>query len=297
MARCRAEIYGPDPEHAGHRGWHPCGNAVPGTRSDGYCHLADSVPAHRSRAELAAPGALKPAASAPAPAVAGVAELEELLAGPVGGLELEIIPGVELLPYDSFMHVGSMNPADKWCHGASLEGNGLSVSFHPEAWREIARLGEEPTWRLERAGARFLDVLASEKAKDRLFAWALEHELVEECTVWLVRYFDEELEQMRTLWCTTEEEALDEIEMNDLEGVEPEERQAFRHTSALSTQVGRPGPDPMMAFDDVCIAYARAAGLDGVWWEEPLNVPALSAPRGVILPERVAEWVAAIEPD
>lgn len=43
-------------------------------------------------------------------------------------------------------HVGSLDPADKGCHGESYEGDGLSMSVHPEAWIAIARLGGLPTW-------------------------------------------------------------------------------------------------------------------------------------------------------
>lgn len=56
-------------------------------------------------------------------------------------------------------HIGTLNAADKaGRYTQSLEGAGLSVSVHPEAWNEIARLGGLPWHELTQPGGiRLLD--------------------------------------------------------------------------------------------------------------------------------------------
>ena len=71
-----------------------------------------------------------------------------------------------------------------------------------------------------------------------------------------------------------------------------EERPGWAPTAALleamghaPSRAGEPSPALMQA---VATVWAQRAGLDGVWWEDTYAPERLSAPRGVIFPERVA---------
>ncbi len=43
--------------------------------------------------------------------------------------------------------------------------------------------------------------------------------------------------------------------------------------------------------EDVATVWAEDAGYDGIWWDDDLDVAALSAPRGVLFPAALADVV------
>lgn len=58
-------------------------------------------------------------------------------------------------------HVGSLDPADRQFRPGDLEGRALSVSEHPDAWRQIARLSGDLHEGVKQSGdAAFLDALS-----------------------------------------------------------------------------------------------------------------------------------------
>ena len=71
-----------------------------------------------------------------------------------------------VLQFDDHCHIGTMKPSDKgrFHNKTSLEGNGLSVSEDPDAWRAIAKLGGFPTWSLTRDGSLFVDAHALQES-------------------------------------------------------------------------------------------------------------------------------------
>lgn len=76
------------------------------------------------------------------------------------------------MSFPSLIHIGSLNPGDK--RGFSHEWQGLSVSLHPDAWEQIARLAG-PRWELSVPGNRFVDFHAlDDAARDRIVAWGVE---------------------------------------------------------------------------------------------------------------------------
>jgi hypothetical protein len=191
-------------------------------------------------------------------------------------------------------HIGALDPADKGCRGPSHEGNGLSVSTHPDAWEAIARLGGQPWWRLRRAGNRFLDAHALTAAqRSPLAGWAVREDLACWTRAWRVTWHDEELNQQRTFSCLDPDAAA--AEAADLGG-QVTHAIELAATERLHQRVGG-WQDPGLTWDHVLIAYAAAVGLDGVWWDEELDVAALSAPRGVIVPPRLPAWTAERAPD
>lgn len=81
---------------------------------------------------------------------------------------------VALLRIDTVYHVGRLEGRPPRWHHPSHEGECLSVSRCPQAWREIARLGEEPVFELHRPGGLFLDVYGMREntaLSDTLIEW------------------------------------------------------------------------------------------------------------------------------
>lgn len=202
-------------------------------------------------------------------------------------------------------HIGTLDPAHKGERGESLEGAGLSVSRHPEAWEAIARLGGAPWWEADARALKLLHghLLVTRHA-EALRQWGLEQGLVEPATAYVVSWMDGETEEPCSFWMTTREEAEAEARFRDEEGDESrvEERPTVAPTAKLLAFMAhdpkRAGQVTPTVLDDLATAWAHARGLDGVWWADRLDPQALSAPRGVVFPEQVHRltWTKTRDP-
>lgn len=204
-----------------------------------------------------------------------------------------------LVRHAHVFHVGSFDPAQKGTthNRCSLEGNGLSVSQHPEAWRGIARLGDEPTWRLtsENGPLAMVDVHAMNPDH-----WAFVHEwaqgagLLQQTEVLRVSWMDEELGGQCQMDFDLQQpgktradiEAAAQLEADDREKANIQKCASWKGTPALDVRIG---------FEVSCVLAQDMAltlfvqdelfdrnGAAGVWWNDDLDPYELSAPRGVI---------------
>jgi hypothetical protein len=192
-------------------------------------------------------------------------------------------------------HVGTLDIADRRQSAWDQEGDCLSVSEHPDAWRQIARLGGAGTWVGTPKGARHARFLEALELDDDQFEhirrWATEQGLIRHEVRWIASIEDDEAECTRELVCDSYEQALDE---------------AFDDPQAVREQTVMVGQEPLRAWsphaqelaggrhsmvgDLVVVAYADMAGYDGVWWHEELDPVVLSAPRGGITPSALDGW-------
>lgn len=169
-----------------------------------------------------------------------------------------------------------------------MEGAGLSVSLHPEEWREIARLGNEPLWILTKPRNKFLDFFRlGKKGLQDLRGWGIQQKLAVSATIYQMCYWDDEYEEERCFEFSTREEA--EYEAEDSEGEIREVPGRAMPTNLLNKVAGFK-VEPTLVDDMLAVAYAESVGLDGVWWEETLDPTRLSAPRGVIVPSQIRTW-------
>ena len=209
-------------------------------------------------------------------------------------------------------HIGSLEVAQKGkTHNRiSQEGNGLSVSLNPAAWRRIARLGGQPTWSLVAENAEralFLDVLALTPAHwSAVMCWAVRTGLVEPSTVLEVSWIDGETDERVQMQFDASDpksarRAQEEFEnCSEDENSEPllQALEGFRATPALVARIGF-SFDVCQIKDMVATIYAEDAlhaeiGVQGCWWNEALDVYGLSAPRGVIHLGALANWSCAV---
>lgn len=203
-------------------------------------------------------------------------------------------------PFDVLFHVGSLDPAAK--KSQSYEGQGLSVSVHPEDWAAIARLGGSPTWALTKDGGALLDHHAlSPEQSAAITAWGVTAGYVEPVTVWSVSWYDEELDSTVAMLCTTIEEARAEAEeicevyeTEDGDAVVPVPVAAHAATAAFPDATVTAGD--LNPFEPLAALWVSAhrPDLDGVWFEDRYAPELLSCPRGVIAPDRVAGWAARV---
>ena len=186
-------------------------------------------------------------------------------------------------------HVGTFDPSLK--STASYEGQGLSVSLHPEEWSQIARLGGS-TWELRRQPGTFLDAHAMTKQqRTAVRDWAIEEGLVEPAVAWKVTWWDDEDDREVSMLMSDQDEARAEAE--DREADPPVAVETTVATARLAkidstARAGETDPDAVLPL------YAELGphGLDfdGVWWADDYDPSVLSCPRGVVSPSKVNRW-------
>lgn len=211
----------------------------------------------------------------------------------------ELFESSGAFPVGSFpflLHVGSMDMSHKRVN--SYEGAGLSFSFNPYAWQRIARgMVSGKIWKLTKPGNQFLDFHKLTKSQTKqIVAWGFEQGYIVPFTTYRVKYFDPDTERNTYTDFETREEAEEENEY--LEGEVVESKDSFVSTAKLSRYCNFNNLTAINCTDYVAIAYAEfVLAIDGVWWNEVLDVVQLSAPRGVIFPARVASFKAELAGD
>lgn len=215
-------------------------------------------------------------------------------------IECSAWPTVDLR---SVFHIGSLDPSKKGQthNSTSLEGNGLSVSLDPEAWRHIASLGGEQTWMLtQEKSARFLDaVQMSQEHWEEVMDWARRADLAEPTEIIEVSWFDDEAQSRVTCEYDTADVKSHEaalMEMHEHQDMAARMRNfsGFRSTPALDQRIGFL-VDVALVKDMVLTLYVEDVlypmqRVQGVWWHAQLDIHALSASRGVIHPQALAGW-------
>lgn len=117
--------------------------------------------------------------------------------------------GMPVVEKTGLSHVGSLRVENK--KSLSYEGQGLSVSQHPEKWRRIARLdGDIHAFSKP---AKMLDFHSlSDEQLESVMTHALENGWVERSDIHTVTYFDDEWNQEMRMQFTDYNEAVDEAE-------------------------------------------------------------------------------------
>lgn len=191
-------------------------------------------------------------------------------------------------------HVGTMDITKK--SKFSHEGNGLSVSNCPDAWRRITKgLTHGKTFMLRKRGMKLLDfymLTAEEKAE--IQQWAVSNGYVEKATLYKSVTWDEFGEEFFSLY-ESYEEALTEADGEE-ERVQPVDgllpTQKMKDTSMVHIEL-------MQVRDFITALYTeQVLNYDGIYWDELLDEGVYSAPRGVIFNSKLPSFtVTCIDED
>jgi hypothetical protein len=204
-----------------------------------------------------------------------------------------LVNHLPLVCYPKVFHVGSLNAQDKGRAGNSYEGNGLSVSLHPEEWTQIARLGGGQTFQLTKPTGSFLDTLElSPDWRQAFETQAFADGWLTPAQRWRIEWFDGDTEERVHTFLKNEEAARAELqgfgesaETGDCRPV-----QVPIATAQLTARIGFE-PDDLDATALALTCWVEDhTRLDGLWWHERLNVDQLSAPRGVINLRSLSSW-------
>ncbi|WCK57266.1 hypothetical protein PP175_29180 (plasmid) [Aneurinibacillus sp. Ricciae_BoGa-3] len=184
-------------------------------------------------------------------------------------------------------HIGRIDNSRK--RKNSYEGSGLSISNHPNAWLKISdRDLESSLYEFVKNDASFLDfhelnaVLVDEMTK-----WGLEMGYILCATLYRYTFWHGDLDEEASILFQTYEEALEESN-KDEEAIE--QIDGFIATEKMNKKVFGE-PSPIDVIDLLSTLFAEhVLKIDGVWWDDDLDISALSAPRGVIFNSKLQEW-------
>ena len=186
-------------------------------------------------------------------------------------------------------HVGTMDITKK--SNFSLEGNGLSISTWPDEWRKITGgTINGACFKLEKYEAIFLDFHElNDKDKLIITNLAIEQGYIQESTLYKYHFQDECDEDVYFVFETHAEALLEACDLDEPdEAIEP--YVGIKPTEKLikDTLVKI---DLANCFDLITAIYAeKVLKLDGIWWNDVLDVYSYSAPRGVIFNSRLREF-------
>lgn len=197
-----------------------------------------------------------------------------------------MLHNLPLVSLDEVFHVGTLNIDDRadW----SYEGDGLSVSIHPDEWAQIAKLGRT-TWVIRKPEWEDLTFVSwhdlSSEDRDALRQWAHARGWVEQRQVFRVSWEDADWHDTVSMDFDSEPEACVEAEFriqNEDTDARVEPVTVWRPTATFPESRTSRDADPT----DVLLAvYVRETrpDLDGVWWDDDFDPEGLSCPRGVLV--------------
>jgi len=203
----------------------------------------------------------------------------------------------------SVVHVGYFDSSLKGAthNSTSLEGNGLSVSSCPDAWRQIARLGDAPAWVMQRHGSKFLDVHAlTQSHREAVARWAIANCFAAQTPAARVSYDDPESGTRVSFLFDSADPAGDALARAEFEEQDEGSQPLFERVHVLGSSdlmIARVGfKVPLGLVEDMALTLFvedvlhPLHAVDGVWWKDELAPELFSAPRGVIHPTALDAW-------
>lgn len=189
---------------------------------------------------------------------------------------------IKVLSIDTVFHRGTLNSTDKSTF--SYEGDGLSVSVHPNEWGIIARLAGKDYSLFKHSGS-FADNHSFDTKS--LLAWGLKEGFIQPCELYKYTFYDENADERFMLFSTSAEAEV-ESEGN-IEGITTET--GFKPTLKMEGML-HVKTNHSIFLDHLFGLYVQAnyPEIDGVWFDDELDVCGLSAPRGMIFPSKLKEW-------
>lgn len=195
--------------------------------------------------------------------------------------------------FNRVYHVGMLAAQPAPRSRDSQEGPCLSISRVPNAWRAIAQLGAAPIWTLEKKDGKFLDMhKVSEALKAEITQWGYDkgYAVEGQAVVTEVDDQDEDGEdEVRIYLDATPAEAVRQ------HGEDDEVRARFtiphpRPTDKL-VEYAEQKVDLGLVFDMLALVYSeKVLDIDGLFWNENLDVYAYSAPRAGLLRSKLSTW-------
>lgn len=204
-------------------------------------------------------------------------------------------PDAPTVSHPIVYHVGDLDAArDKSRY--SNEGTALSVSLHPDAWRQIARDVSGTTYELHNPGAVFYEADPT-GPRDDILDWIVDNGYAERVTGWRGEWHDPAIDETRYVLSYDEEHARVESQADVRADAHVEETTVLKLANrgrdyweeAFTLSPDEAGPLHVRQLAPVWYA-CNALDVDGVWWPERLDPANHSAPRGAIFQDVLDKW-------
>lgn len=198
------------------------------------------------------------------------------------------------ISFKELFHVGTMDVNDKE-HG-SLEGNGLSVSLCPHEWRRITSLKGD-LYALKKENNMFLNFhKLKQKQKEIIIQYGINEEYIEPCKIYRVYFCDENSDDVYFSF-DNYDKAKREAEAEDPDDYENSIKavNGYKANDKMKERVLNKC-EPNLVLDLLSTIYTEdVLKLDGVYWDDDLDVYNYSAPRGVINLTNLKNWNIKLE--
>lgn len=126
--------------------------------------------------------------------------------------------------------------------------------------------------------------------KEDIKLWGAKEGYIKLCPIYTFTYEDDELEVDMCMYLTDREEAVAEADGYGIEESEVEELEGFVSTPKMDERAMSYGRT-IMDMQLLSTLYEEdVLQIDGVWWEDILDISRYSAPRGVIFDAKLKEW-------
>lgn len=204
---------------------------------------------------------------------------------------------------ETLYHVGTMDIADK--SSFSLEGNGLSVSICPNEWMKIARMTSSTIWSLYKRNVQMLDYYSLTENEFKIAtAWGIDKGYLEECIIFKSIRFDDEMDcELESVFETFEEACEESCFENKYNSYEEYLSVKENEYSKVEKEIGYKPTSKLKEISMVNVDISNSqeinllmfleenTELDGVYWDEILDIYKYSAPRGVIFNSKIDTFV------
>jgi hypothetical protein len=205
--------------------------------------------------------------------------------------ELETaLEGTKRKSFELLVHVGFLNNSSQI--NGDMEGPFLSTSEYPDEWTQIAKLGGCPRWTIE---GKIPTVDFHKSHLKNATNWALNRNLVKKETWWKAPHWDEDGET-RFFLCQSKKEAQAQTEtprkVTPCEVLVAENRLKDFWNQRKKTKPNGQNPwHTKSMILTLIIELAAQKGWNkfpmGIFWNELLDPPNLSAPRASLSPTRI----------
>lgn len=201
--------------------------------------------------------------------------------------------GFPIIHLTGLAHVGTMDISKK--NRGNLDGSGLPITTEPEAWRIIADLKGDSKFRLIKNNNEFLDYYAlSNEQKEEIISWGIKEGFIENNIIYRFDFYNDTMDSEVCVYGTDKNKLFTEAQVYGIENIsELKTLNGFTSTSKMDTRVMSHGTTVMDIQLLSTIYVEDVLKIDGVWWDDEIDICNNYAPRGVIFNSKIQEWIVS----
>jgi hypothetical protein len=181
-------------------------------------------------------------------------------------------------------HIGHLKNKKRIFH----EGNGLSITSEPKAWKNICFPLESCLYKYKTSPVEFAnitDIQNNYNFSNYIFHWGLKNNFIQKQNVYIISYSDHQFGMTLTKTFTT----IDELKKDGYNNSDIIQIKKYNTTKKLNELLHEGKNVPVgLLFDFIILAYIlKNTDYKGAWWNDFVNIREYKAPKGVIFKDFV----------